>query len=533
MGPLLSLDFLQRLSILSQQPQSLIGIGRGIEREALRINEDGRLSQKSHPGAFGSALCHQSITTDFAESLLEFITPVAKNVDQLFAYLNDIHRYAAKNLENNEALWPVSMPCYVEDEETVELAQYGSSNVGLMKTAYRQGLKNRYGSMMQTISGVHYNFSFPDAFWTTWSAIHNTDLPLKEAKSAGYFGVIRNYYRHGWVIPFLFGASPALCKSFIQDKKTDFAFKKTGKGTIYLPYATSLRLSDLGYTNSTQSSLNICHNSLESYLASVAQALCKKNPEFTAMGIKKADAKANEYVQLNDNVLQIENELYAAIRPKRVAQGHITPSQALKTKGVEYIEIRALDTNPFSKVGITEEQVNFLDLFLIWCAIIPSPEISEAQALHFSDNLNTVVTRGRQPGLQLQIDGKEQSIAAWGDWLTTQLLALAKVLDSNDNSNCYQQAITHIAPRFAAPELTSSARVLHMLKEQNRDNCELALSLSKAYKSELIAQDYQIWSDQYFQDEKLNSLAKQQQIEDADDLSFDDYLQQYFINARK
>lgn len=529
MGPLLSLDFLQRLTILSQQPQLLIGIGRGIERETLRVNADGKLSQKSHPAAFGSALCHQSITTDFSESLLEFITPVAKNVDQLFAYLNDIHHYAAKNLENNEALWPFSMPCFVEKEDSVELAQYGSSNVGLMKTAYRQGLKNRYGSMMQIISGVHYNFSLPDTFWTTWSEIHKKDLPLKEAKSAGYFGVIRNYYRYGWVIPFLFGASPALCDSFIQDKETNFKFKKIGKGTIYLPYATSLRLSDLGYTNSSHSSLKICHNSLDSYLASVAQALHKKNPEFTEMGVKKDDA----YVQLNDNVLQIENELYAAIRPKRVAQGNITPSQALKSNGVEYIEIRALDTNPFSKVGITEEQVNFLDLFLIWCAIIPSPEISEVQALYFSDNLNTVVTRGRQPDLQLQIDGKEQSIAAWGDWLTTQLQALAKVLDSNENGDRYQQAISHIAPRFTDPELTSSARVLSMLQEKNTDNGELALSLSKTYKAELATQGYQIWSDQYFQQEKLNSLAKQQKIENADNLSFDEYLQQYFRNAEK
>lgn len=529
MGPLLSLDFLQRLTILSQQPQSLIGIGRGIEREALRVNTDGKLSQKSHPTAFGSALCHQSITTDFAESLLEFITPVAKNVDQLFAYLHDTHHYAAKNLENDEALWPFSMPCFVEKEDAVELAQYGSSNVGLMKTAYRQGLKNRYGSMMQIISGVHYNFSLPETFWAAWSKIHNIDLPLKEAKSAGYFGIIRNYYRFGWVIPFLFGASPALCESFIQDKKTNFKFKKIGKGTIYLPYATSLRLSDLGYTNSSHSSLKICHNSLDSYLTSVAHALHKKSPEFTALGVRKA----GDYVQLNDNVLQIENELYAVIRPKRVARGNTTPSQALKKDGVEYIEIRALDSNPFSKVGITEEQVNFLDLFLIWSAIIPSAEISPAQALHFSANLNTVVTRGRDPELQLQIDGKEQSIAAWGKWLTTQLQPLAKLLDSNENSERYQQALSHIAPRFAAPELTSSARVLSMLQETNTDNGELALSLSKAYKSELIAQGYQIWSDQYFQQEKLNSLAKQQKIENADNLSFDEYLQQYFRDAAK
>ena len=525
----LSLEYQQCLTLLSQQPQSLVGFGRGIEREALRVKPDGRLSQNPHPYAFGSALCHQSITTDFAESLLEFITPVANDVEQLFAYLNDIHHYAAKNLENDETLWPISMPCFVESEEAVELAQYGPSNVGLMKTAYRQGLKNRYGSMMQVISGVHYNFSLPENFWSSWSEIHDSDLSGKEAKSAGYLGLIRNYFRYGWVIPFLFGASPALCQSFIQDRKTDLEFKKIGKGTIYLPYATSLRLSDLGYTNNGHLSLNISYNSLADYLSSVRQALRKKAPEFKEMGIKKD----NEYVQLNDNVLQIENELYASIRPKRVQKDRETPLQALHARGIEYIEIRSLDVNPFSKVGISEEQVNFLDLFLTWCVIIPSAEISEVQSQHFSNNLNKIVTQGRKPDLQLEIDGTEQTVAQWGEWITGQLKELAAVLDKNHSDSRYQQAIAHIAPRFTAPELTSSARVLQIIKDENTDNGPLALKLSKTYKAELIAQDYQIWSDDYFQQERANSLQKQQHIEANDTLSFDDYLQQYFIDAEK
>ena len=526
---LLSLDFQQRLTILGQQPQALVGFGRGVERETLRVNSDGALTQKPHPDAFGSALCHSSITTDFAESLLEFITPVAKDVDQLFAYLTDIHHYAAKNLPENETLWPISMPCFVEGEEAIELAQYGSSNVGLMKTAYRQGLKNRYGSMMQVIAGVHYNFSLPENFWPIWAQMQNCDLSAKDAKSAGYLGLIRNYFRYGWVIPFLFGASPALCQSFLQGKKTTLKFKKIAKGTIYLPYATSLRLSDLGYTNSSQSSLNICYNSLDNYLGSVRQALNKKSPEFKSMGIKKD----NKYVQLNDNILQIESELYATIRPKRVQQGDETPSQALNARGIEYIEIRSLDVNPFSTLGITEEQVNFLDLFLTWCAIVPSAEISETESTHFANNLNKIVVQGRKPDLQLEIDGSKQTVAQWGAWLTEQLKELAVVLDNSNGGSRYQQAIAHIAPRFAAPELTSSARILQIIKEKNLDNGLLALELSKTYKEALLAQNYQIFSDQHFQQERVNSLQKQQSIEEKESLNFDQYLQEYFVNAQK
>lgn len=524
----MSLNFNQRLAVFEQQSQSLEGFGRGIEREALRVTPDGGLSQNRHPDAFGSALCHSTITTDYAESLLEFITPVAKDVDQLFAYLNDVHHYAAKNLENNETLWPISMPCFINDEDSVEIAQFGSSNVGKMKTAYRQGLKNRYGSMMQIIAGVHYNFSLPDIFWEAWAKVNQSPLTGKEAQSAGYMGLIRNYLRYGWVIPYLFGASPALCKSFLQGKKTAFEFKETGSGTVYLPYATSLRMSDLGYTSSAQASLDICYNGLENYLASVRKALTRKNPEFVDLGIKEN----GQYIQLNDNVLQIENELYASIRAKRVHKEGETPLQALNARGIEYVEIRSLDVNPFSSVGITEEQVNFLDLFLTWCAITPSEDISTSQSKHFSENLNKVVTEGRQPNLMLEIDGTEQNVAAWGDWLTGQLKELAVVMDKKTPAQRYQNAITHIAPRFAAPELTSSARILEIIKEGHSDNGPLALKLSKSYKEQLIGQDYQVWSDAFFENEKIISEQKQREIEENDVLDFDGYLQNYFLNAQ-
>ena len=525
----MSLNFKQRLDIIEQQSDALVGFGRGVEREALRVKTDGKLSEEGHPYAFGSALCHDSITTDYAESLLEFITPVAKDVNQLFDYLNDIHHYAALNLANDETLWPISMPCYVASEDNIELAQYGQSNIGKMKTTYRQGLKNRYGSMMQIISGVHYNFSLPASFWDTWREIHGSDLTGSAAQSAGYLGLVRNYFRYGWVIPYLFGASPALCSSFLQGKETNLDFQKVGEGTIYLPYATSLRLSDLGYTNSSQSSLNICYNSVDNYIASVRQALHKKAPEFKGLGIKEGD----NYIQLNDNVLQIENELYASIRPKRVQKAGETPSQALNARGIEYIEIRSLDVNPFCKLGITEEQVNFLDLFLTWCAIKSSNEITAEQSTHFSKNLSTIVTEGRNPDLQLEIDGQTNSVAQWGEWLTDELKALAIVLDKSGNEERYKEAIAHIAPRFSFPEFTSSARVLAQIIEQKTDNGKLALDLSHQYKQELIDQPYKLWSDQYFEKQKITSLEKQKQIEDSDNTSFDDFLESYFIDSEK
>ncbi len=149
-------------------------------------------------------------------------------------------------------------------------------------------------------------------------------------------------------------------------------FQTLGKGSLYLPYATSLRMSDLGYTNSAQSSLNISYNNLPDYIQGLRQAISTPSAEYASIGIKVD----GEYQQLNSNILQIENEFYSTIRPKRTTQSGERPTCALKRRGVEYIEVRALDVNPFSAVGINAEQMRFLDLFLIYCLLEQSPDLS-------------------------------------------------------------------------------------------------------------------------------------------------------------
>lgn len=354
-------DVSQALSWLEAHPDALNGIGRGIERETLRVRPDGYLATTAHPTSLGAALTHKWITTDFAEALLEFITPVDRDIDRLLAFLRDIHRHTAREL-GEERMWPMSMPCRVERDGDIELAQYGSSNIGQMKTLYRQGLKNRYGALMQVISGVHYNFSLPLSFWQAWAGVNDAESG-KEAISAGYLRLIRNYYRFGWVIPYLFGASPAICSSFLQGKESKLPFEHGDNGMLSLPYATSLRLSDLGYTNKSQSSLGIAFNNLPDYISGLKAAIKTPSEEFAAMGVKD---KNGDWLQLNTNVLQIENELYAPIRPKRVTRSGEAPSDALQRGGIEYIEVRSLDINPFSPIGVDADQVRFLDLFLIW-----------------------------------------------------------------------------------------------------------------------------------------------------------------------
>ena len=468
-------DVSQALAWLEKNPQALQGIKRGLERETLRVNADGTLATTGHPLALGSALTHKWITTDFAEALLEFITPVDGDVDHMLTFLRDVHRFTARQL-GDERMWPLSMPCYIAPGQDIELAQYGTSNVGRLKTLYREGLKNRYGALMQTISGVHYNFSLPMAFWQAKCGVEDAESG-KEAISAGYFRSIRNYYRFGWVIPYLFGASPAICSSFLQGKPTTLPFEKAGNGMYYLPYATSLRLSDLGYTN--------------------------------------------KHLQINSNILQIENELYAPIRPKRVTRSGETPSDALLRGGIEYIEVRSLDINPFSPIGVDEQQVRFLDLFMVWCVLADAPEMSSSELLCTRTNWNRVILEGRKPGLTLGIgcESAQFPLAQVGKDLFRDLRRVAQTLDSIHGGEAYQQVCDELLACFDDPELTFSARILRSMIEEGIGGT--GRKLADEYRTMLRDEPLEILSEEDFIAERDASVARQKKVEAEDSEPFE------------
>lgn len=500
-------------------------IQRGIEREALRIDQAGKLSNEPHSKALGAALTHASITTDYAESLLEFITPVSKDIDELVGYLRDVHSFTLDKLDN-ELLWPMSMPCVIAAEDDIEIAQYGSSNVGTMKTIYREGLRNRYGSLMQIISGLHFNFSLGDDAWPQLQAFYNNDDSVKDFRSERYFSLIRNFHRLGWVIPYMFGASPALCGSFLQNDMP-YDFEKMGKGTYYLPYGTSLRLSDLGYTNSEQDNLSICYNNIDNYIDSVNQAIATPSIKFAEIGVKNDGV----YSQLNTNVLQIENELYAPIRPKRVARSGQKPSEALAQGGVEYIEVRSLDVNPFVDIGIAKSQIRFLDMFLMHCLLWQDVPMTQEQRQQKVSNLNAVILSGREPSLMLQEDDGEVSLTDWMARLFDALEAIAQLFDHHNGGRAYQDCLDELRPMVNDPQQTYSGKLMAMLKEQGTDNTPFGIAQAVKFKQQLSQNDYQVISYVELEQQAADSLAEQAQIEQADTVSIDEYLAQYFAKA--
>lgn len=521
----MTISLKEYLSAFTQTPHlsSLTGIGRGIEREALRVCENGELSQLPHSVELGSALTHPQITTDYAENLLEFITPVSHSPEQAIAQLQDIQKFTLSKL-NGELLWPNSMPCFVGDEDKIPLAQYGKSNIGTMKTVYRQGLKNRYGSMMQVIAGIHFNFSFSKEFWQSLQIISGNTDELQTFMSARYFALLRNYKRYCWLIPYLFGSSPLICGSFIQDKPKKLPFKKTKSGYLYLEYATSLRMSDLGYTSSSQAALRICYDSLDSYVDGVKTAINLPSEEFAKLGVKVE----GKYQQLNSNVLQIENELYAPIRPKRVAKAGEKPSDALFKRGVEYIEVRALDVNPFVDTGISVEQIHFLDVFLTFCALTPNEQLDCQSQKIYEQNMDEVVLRGRDPQLTLRDQNVDKSLPSWGHEIFSDLADVAKVLDLAYQTENYSVSITRELAKINDPSLTPSAKLLSIAKSNEKTLTQFTLEAAANYRQEMLDRDYQHFDEAHFIASVAKSHQAQQAIEAADNLGFDEFLADYF-----
>ena len=518
-------SFLQRLSALQSNADILKDIMHGVEREALKIHSDGNLSVSPHAPALGSALTHESITTDFSESLLEFITPPENSIQKSIAQLADIHKFVIESSE--ERLWPLSMPCFIKDENDIPLAFYGNSNVGKMKHVYRVGLKNRYGSMMQVISGVHFNFSLPKAFWQVWSDVLGQKASV-DFQSEQYLSLLRNYRRYSWLIPYLYGSSPAICSSFIKDKPYILPFEKIGKGSLYLPYATSLRLSDLGYTNKEQAKLQICYNSLDSYVELLRTAMSTPSESFASFSC----GEEGHWQQLSRNILQIENELYSSVRPKQPTLPLEKPTDALVNRGISYIEVRALDVNPFTPYGISEEQFYFLDVFLLTCAIKPSQELCSASIQEAQANFKSIVLEGRRPSLILQRDGQSVCMTAWATQLFEEFRQTASLLDNANACTAYTEAVELEWQKIQDSSLTFSGRWLNTLLQGDLDNGEVGLTLAEQYRSEISSHQYVYTNESGFKQQAESSHAAQAQKDNADEEPFDAFIKNYFAQPQ-
>ena len=505
-----AMDLQARVKALSTE--RLLGMSCGIEKESLRSLAAGGLALTPHPAALGSALTHPSITTDFSESQVELVTGVHRSVDAALGELTQIHQFTYRSLQavGDEMLWVSSMPCGLPTDETIPVARFGSSNVGRAKSVYRLGLSHRYGRRMQTISGIHYNWSFPGV------------------TSEQYFGLIRNFRRQALLLLYLFGASPAVCSSFVAGRQ--HALQKLSDSTMYMPYGTSLRMGRLGYQSDAQASLAVSYNSLEGYAASLQDALTRAYPAYEAIGIQNP---GGDYNQLATTLLQIENEFYGTIRPKRVIFPGERPLHALRERGVEYIEVRLLDLDPFVPVGITAQTTRFIDIFLLHCLLSNSPDDSPGEITALANNQHLTAARGREPGLMLERAGQSVGLTDWGRDIVRDCAPIAAALDAAAGGGHYAAALAHGAAALDDPSLLPSARVLAAMA-QDYDNSFVKFVRTQSEKTRDVLRHLP-WTDTqqaHFEALSRASVVAQKKIEADDTMPFEIYRQQYVSPQR-
>ena len=521
-------DIEQQLKRLTNHSAlSLLKIGKiGLEKESLRADRSGMIAQTDHPKSLGSALTHPYITTDYSEALLEFVTPAFDDGADAINFLEKIHQFVYPNL-SNECIWPASMPCRLAGEQSIRIAEYGTSNLGLMKNVYRRGLGYRYGKIMQVISGIHLNISMPDDFWTPWQAICEDKSELQHFINEQYFCAIRNLQRIGWLVPYLFGASPVVDESFTHQGVTNL--KQFDDHTLYSPYATSLRLGDIGYTNLRENEIGVkaCYDNLNEYIKCLTRAIETPYLPYEEVGVKVN----GEYRQLNANILQIENEYYSTVRPKQIARRKEKPTHALRDRGVQYIEIRSIDLNPFSPVGITTEQVRFIEVLFIYCLLGKCSIIDRQEREEIDINEYEVAHHGRKPKLSLRRCGESISLQAWCREIFDALMLIARHMDQVHTSDQYTEAVSTFVPAIDSIEATYSAQMVDRMRQRGLSYYQLVAEIDTKYCKHFNSMKLDEDDLTIFNQSVTQSLDEQRSLEQTDETDFDTFLSNYFAQT--
>ena len=499
----------------------------GVEKECLRVAPDGTLSTLGHPYELGSALTHSSITTDFSEALLEMVTPPYVDLADTLKHLSEVQNFVYSKLPEGELLWATSMPCGLKLDSDVPIGRYGTSNIGHMKQVYRRGLGLRYGRKMQAIAGVHYNYSYPGSFWDLLREVEgkvDDKKPNSDFISDQYFALARNVLRFGWLIPYLFGASPAVCGSFFGNKGAPEKMQKHAVNTYYEPFATSLRMGDIGYQNNRDESTTVdaSYNSVQEYVSFLKSAITTGSEKYQQLGLHDADG---EYQQLNTNLLQIENEHYSSIRPKQITEPMEMPALAMERRGIRYVELRSLDVNAYDPLGINEEQLRFLEAFMLFCMLCESPPMNASEQLQNKRNLIAVAHRGRDPELMLERGSETVSLRQWGSEILDMVGELCDLLDVEGQPKVYCNSLTQQLQKLNDAALTPSGMMLQELFDNEEDFFTLGMRKSREHyeQSSVLSAEQQ----QQFEQLAADSHKKQAEIEASDKLSFEEFLRNY------
>ena len=487
----------------------------GLEKESMRASPEAEIAATSHPASLGSPLTHPYITTDFAESLLELVSPPFGCIRELTRFMARLHGYVHEHI-GDELIWPASMPPIIRDADGIRIAEYGASHSGRVRHIYRRGLALRYGRMMQTIAGIHFNFSFTEDFLLMRQEL----LRREESKSNVYFHIIRNYIRLSWLINYLFGASPLVDGSFLKGRSVPSFLEPFGARSYLHPRSTCLRMSRLGYTNLHQKELQLCFNRLDDYLGTMTRMLTSVQP-----GYLKAGVKVNgDYRQLNANKLQVENEYYASIRPKANRTFSEKTIDVLAARGVQYLEIRNLDLNPFLPYGIEEDQLLFLQLLLCYCSLIPSPDVDVDECRRIRAQDETILMNNMDAGMKCS---SHETLKTKGLDLLRSMEPLAAALEEAGSADGlkYSRALRRQQEKFADQAMLPAKRLVDHAQENGWDFVTSMVALAEKHKKHYARLSREHKDD--LSGTAQESLERQKEMERSSRGDFDSFIKSY------
>lgn len=374
----------------------------GLERESLRINTENRVAQTPHPEKLGSRSFHPYIQTDYSEPQLELITPVTQSTKEARRFLGAITDVACRSMNKDEYLWPLSMPPHITEDE-IQIAQLESE----FEYQYRVGLGQRYGKLLQSMSGIHYNFELgKDLTQQLFEASDYDDLIT--FKNALYLKLAQNFLRYRWLLTYLYGASSLAEKGFLTEE---------------IGCVRSIRNSNYGYVNAPD--VHISFSSLKQYVTDIEQAVASGQ-------------------------LSAEKEFYSAVRLRgaKVSRDYLT-------KGISYLEFRTFDLNPFDQLAISQGTLDTVHLFilaLLWLDDLTDVDAQLAQAHQLNNRIAL-----SHPLTPLPAEADSQTIVQ----------AMQTIIDHFGLDSYYQDLLTTVQASLTDPSLTLAGKLLAEVKDRS------------------------------------------------------------------
>ena len=477
--------FLKKIKTLAKKdtiPFLCLG-KKGIEKENIRINQLGKINNQDYPKKLGKALTHSYITKDYANAILEIVSPPMTSSVELFDFLEKLHTYIYQSCK--DILWVNSFP--PQNIKNITIATFGTCNKAKLKEYYRTGLKHRYGDFFQLFSGIHFNYSFHQE---VLKALEN-DYYIQDKNSA-YFDTIRNFLRYEFLLLYLFGSS-------VSEK---------------FPFATSIRNSI--YKN--KNNFFVSMNSLKEYTDDLLSATSTPDEDYQKIDLKKK----KEFLQLSTNKLQIENELYYSIRPKSNVSSFQRPLFNLSENGIDYLECRSLDLDTFSPISIDIETIYFLEIFFYFCLLASSPPLQENEQQTILEYKNKIALFGRKYKdffSMKSLYSKEQL-----QDVLDAFLEIAKLLDASSKTKNYSKSLKKQIKILYNKEIPS-AKLSELMQTHSLQDYILQQSKKKRdyFLQKPLLKEYQ----DYFFSESQDSFKKWQELENEKQEDFLIFLQNY------